>query len=48
MLKDALKCVTGQLDFAKYAEKQGVANAEAMYVSLGHHFSSLIKSGERD
>lgn len=31
MLKEALKCVNGNLDFDKLAEKLGVANAAAMY-----------------
>lgn len=30
MLKEALKCVNGNLDFDKLAEKLGVANAAAM------------------
>lgn len=30
MLKEALKCVTGTLDFDKLAVKMGVANGEAM------------------
>ena len=30
MLKEALKCVNGNLDFEKLAEVMSVANAEAM------------------
>lgn len=30
MLKEALKCVNGNLDFEKLAERLGVANAAAM------------------
>lgn len=30
MLKEALKCVNGTLDFDKLATKMNVANAEAM------------------
>lgn len=30
MLKEALKCVNGNLDFEKLAAKMGVANGEAM------------------
>lgn len=30
MLKEALKCVNGNLDFEKLAIKMGVANGEAM------------------